>query len=129
MSSNIGEIEGILQEKLAAYRELELVLKEVNGDRNYSAWGLGRMEKINDLFAKLKEIDCRQDAIINSNSMLLPGENYKFISGELKMTIIRVRDLVTTYRMRLKGGQETVAQNLRQVVKGASIKGYKAAVV
>ena len=125
MSVNPKTLVSILQNKLEICRQLEKVLKEVNGDHNNTAWGLDQMKDINGLFENLKTLDGHQAEITRFDVDILRSENSRALMRDLQNAMIKIRNLILAYRIKLKGGQELIAQNIKQVVKGTEIKGYK----
>ena len=122
---NSRSLVSVLQDKLDICHRLEKILQEVNGDHNNSAWGLDQMKKINSLFENLMALDGRQEELARFGPDILKNEKSRALIRDLQNAMIKIRNLILAYRIKLKGGQELIALNLKQVVKGTEIKGYK----
>lgn len=118
-------IKQLLQSQLEIYRETELFLKDVIGHKKGTEWGFEQVEKIDLYFNKTKKLQLEINEILNTNPEFVRKTELTNIVKKIKKMILSINRLIDILHIHVTGGQRFVFENLRNVLKGMEIKGYR----
>ena len=125
MSSRISEIRSILLGKLTVSNELVELLVDMKNQQRDTNWATGQVKIIGRHIERLQEFD-RQMAVFNPvREEITSNTDLSALTDEIKKKIVRAKDLMAVFQIRLQGGQQLIKNKLKTAVKGRGIRGYK----
>ncbi len=124
MAGELEKVKSIFIEKLNTMKKIESLLKlGMNSNRDVS-WGVSVVEEVGVHFDKLRALDKRQNEIHWMKSARNDIEILE-LANKLQGTMNNVKNLMAIFSMKIKGGQEIVKSELKELVKAKKINGYK----
>jgi hypothetical protein len=110
---------------LAIGTELVEFLVNLQRQSRDNEWAAGQVKVIDQYLNRLRGLDSRLAALKPAKAEIAGDGELAKLTDDLKMKIIRAKDLITMFQIRLKGGRELIKKKLKIAAKGKGIRGYK----
>ena len=125
MNTQLQEIREIQSSRLDVSAELVDYLTELQSRARDNNWAIGGVREIESYLNRLRELDRRLSMLDRSQTATAHDRDLAQLTEDIKKKIIKAKDLIAMFQIRLKGGRELIKMKLKTAAKGKGIKGYK----